>query len=500
MRRSAAVGNLLKHPDVNLAYASSGKGDTLQREVAPGVSEMQIELRARSGKLDGLLVLQHANDAGHGDPSFTEFVYKLSGMLAVSIETRQLLEAQKKLLDAVIRLMADAIDAKSPYTGGHCERVPQLAGMVVDAMVADTTGPYADFTLTEDQRYEFHLAAWLHDCGKVTSPEHIIDKSTKLEAIYNRIHEVRMRFEVLWRDAQIAHWQALAQHAAAGGVVDPVIAQAQLDARLATLQDDFAFVARCNVGGEFMADADVERLTALSQTPWQAYFDNRLGLSGEELRRVQAAVPVPPALPRPEQLLVDRADMVVPWGEHKPPVGKGDPKNRYGFDMQLPPCAQNLGEMHNLTIRRGTLTEEDRFKINDHIVQTLIMLRSLPWPAHLARVPDIAATHHEKLDGKGYPRKLGADRLTLPDRVMALADVFEALTAADRPYKQPKTLTESLRIMAFMAKDQHIDAELFRYFLDSGIWQTFAKQFMQTAQIDAVNVADIHKLLPAKSH
>ena len=175
---------------------------------------------------------------------------------------------------------------------------------------------------------------------------------------------------------------------------------------------------------------------------------------------------------------------------------KNDPNNQYGFDMPLPANAQNQGELYNLCIRRGTLTDEDRFKINDHIVQTLIMLKSLPWPKHLARVPDIAATHHEKIDGKGYPRKLPAERLSVADRVMARADIFEALTAADRPYKAPKTLTESLRIMAFMAKDQHIDAELFRYFLRSGLWLDFAQQFMLPAQQDAVDLDAIERLLP----
>ena len=494
LRQAARTGTLQGHAAPHIDD-SDGKAPVTDAATLGGrLGELHMELLGRSGDVEGILVLQHTADAAHADASFIEFVRKLSGMLAVSNETRQLLEAQKKLLDAVIRLMADAIDAKSPYTGGHCERVPQLAGMVVDAMVRETTGPYADFRMNEDERYEFHLAAWLHDCGKVTSPEHIIDKSTKLETIYNRIHEVRMRFEVLWRDAHIDYWQTLAQGASPAQAQE---ARTKLETRKAALQDDFAFVARCNVGGEFMADADVQRLTALAETPWLAYFDNRLGLSGEELRRLQSVEPVAQPLPRREQLLANRPDQVVPWGERKPPVEKGDPKNRYGFDMKLPPHAQNMGEMHNLTIRRGTLTEEDRFKINDHIVQTLIMLRSLPWPKHLARVPDIAATHHEKLDGKGYPRQLPGDQLTVADRVMALADVFEALTAADRPYKQPKTLTESLRIMAFMAKDQHIDAQLFRYFLDSGIWREFAERYMQPSQVDAVNVAEIHQLIPA---
>jgi HD-GYP domain-containing protein (c-di-GMP phosphodiesterase class II) len=490
MQQAAVDGTLIHHDEPALQYQPLPASSGAREEVAPGITEAQVELRGRSGKLEGLLVLQYTSDEGHADVSFIEFVTKLSGMLAVSIETRQLIEAQKALLDAVIKLMADAIDAKSPYTGGHCERVPRLAGMLVDRMSADATGPYAQFGLSEDERYEFHLGAWLHDCGKVTSPEHIIDKSTKLETIYNRIHEVRMRFEVLLRDAQLAFWQELA----AGG--DRTALQAELDQKTQQLQDDYAFVARCNVGGEFMADADVQRLASLAQTAWMRHFDNRIGLSAEELMRVEAASPEARPLPVQEALLADRPDHVVPWGARRPPVEKGDPKNRYGFDMHLPKYAQHMGEVYNLGIRRGTLTEEDRFKINDHIVQTLIMLRSLPWPAHLAKVPDIAATHHEKLDGKGYPRKLGGNQLTLVDRVMALADIFEALTAADRPYKAPKTLTESLRIMAFMAKDQHIDPELFRYFLHSRLWQEFAGQFMQPLQIDAVDIASIEKLLP----
>jgi HD-GYP domain-containing protein (c-di-GMP phosphodiesterase class II) len=491
MERAATVGLLQGHAESRFNYLDQQQAMPVVSQAVLGVAAMQVELRGRSGQLEGLLILQYQDDVKHADSSFTEFVHKLSGMLAVSIETRQLIEAQKQLLDAVIRLMADAIDAKSPYTGGHCERVPELAGMLVDQMGREVNGPYAGFKMNEDQRYEFHLGAWLHDCGKVTSPEHIIDKSTKLETIYNRIHEVRMRFEVMWRDLELDHWRAVAF----GG--DEAVLLVDLKLRQAALQDNFAFVARCNVGGEFMADEDIERLKQIGKCTWLRYFDKQLGLSADENRRLGHFVAE--RLPIAEQLLADRSDHIIAWGERKPAVEKNDPNNHYGFDMDLPKYAQNMGELHNLSIRRGTLTEEDRFKINDHIVQTLIMLRSLPWPVQLANVPEIAATHHEKLDGKGYPRRLSAEQLTIADRVMALADVFEALTAADRPYKSPKTLTESLKIMAFMAKDQHIDPELFRYFLHSKLWLTFAEKYMQKQQIDEVDVAAIEKLLPIKN-
>lgn len=473
-------------------YADGREVRLMAREVAGDHRQIELELRGRTGHLQGLLVLTHRADASHTDAAFRQFTHQLSGMLAVSIETRQLMAAQKELLDAIIRLMADAIDAKSPYTGGHCERVPQLVTLLVDRMSAETQGPYADFRLSDDQRYEFYLAAWLHDCGKVTSPEHIVDKATKLELIHNRIHEVRTRFEVLWRDAEIEHLTRMAQG------VPETDSTAQRDLRQQQLRDDFAFVAQCNVGGEFMADEAVARLRGIAAQRWMRHFDDRLGLSQAEVDRLDRCRLTPPVLPVAEPLLADRPEHVVPWNGRKPPVEKGDPANVYGFDMKLPDNQQNMGEVYNLSIRRGTLTDEDRFKINDHIVQTYVMLKGLPWPAHLQRVPEIAASHHEKMDGQGYPRKLPGDQLSTLDKAMALADVFEALTAADRPYKAPKTLTESLRIMAFMCKDRHLDTELFRYFLRSGVWREFAQRFMQPQQIDLVDVDSIEKLLPAQ--
>src|SRR5690606_19144171 len=141
------------------------------------------------------------------------------------------------------------------------------------------------------------------------------------------------------------------------------------------------------------------------------------------------------------------------------------------------------------TVRRGTLTVEERFKINEHIVHTLVMLSTLPFPRALQQVPDIASNHHEKLNGGGYPRRLNAEQLSVPARIMAIADIFEALTAADRPYKTAKTLSESIAIMMRMAKEQHIDAELFRLFLATGVYRRYAEQFLQPQQIDEVDVA-----------
>ena len=455
-------------------------GDAGDDDQALPQRALRVQLRTRDGQPLGLLVLRYRSNQQQADVHFRAFVEKLSGTLSVAIETRSLIEGQKKLFDAVIRLLADAIDAKSPYTGGHCERVPQLAESLMQRMCEAKDGPFAHVAMTEAERYEFRLGAWLHDCGKVTSPEHIIDKATKLEALYNRIHEVRMRFEVLWRDAELDYWK---QHVSG---VDPERLQRELLQRRERLQDDFAFVARSNVGGEFMAEADVQRLAAIGRQVWQRHFDDRLGLSQAEMARL-AKVPAR-SLPANEPLLADRPEHIVPWGARKPPVEADNPANRWGFDMVVPPFEAHLGELHNLSIRRGTLTAEDRFKINDHIVQTIIMLSGLPFPPHLARVPSIAGSHHEKLDGTGYPRRLKGADLTLADRVMTLADIFEALTAADRPYKPPKTLSESLNIMSQLVREQHIDASVFRFFLTSGVWRDYAELFLDPAQRDAVDV------------
>ena len=448
---------------------------------------LRVQLHTRGGKPLGLLVLRYVEDQRQDESYFRAFVEKLSGTLAVAIETRSLIEGQRKLFDSVIQVLAYTIDAKSPYTGAHCERVPQLAEALMQSLCDTREGPFADVAMTEAELYEFRLGAWLHDCGKVTSPEHIIDKATKLETLYNRIHEVRLRFEVLWRDAELESLQQTISGA------DPAQIKRELLQKREQLQTDFAFVAQCNIGGEAMADDDVRRLESIGKAQWLRHFDDRLGLSRTEEDRLAGVPPAP--LPVREPLLADRPEHIVPWGTRRPPVEPGNPANKWNFDMTLPAQEAHLGELHNLAVRRGTLTDEDRFKINDHIVQTVIMLSGLPFPPHLARVPAIASSHHEKLDGSGYPRRLKGDQLSLVDRVMTLADIFEALTASDRPYKPPKTLSQSMAIMAGMVLEHHIDAEVFRFFLRSHVWQDYAQQFLKEAQRDHVDVEALERLI-----
>ncbi|MBF0189470.1 MAG: hypothetical protein HQL50_16225, partial [Magnetococcales bacterium] len=320
--------------------------------------------------------------------------------------------------------------------------------------------------------------AWLHDCGKVTTPEYVVDKASKLETIYNRIHEVRMRFEVLIRDAWVDYYKALADHPDA----KETLAETR-DTTITALRDDFAFIAECNVGGEFMADEKIERLNAIAQRTWTRHLDNRIGLSQLETQRMERTSA--PTLPVEEPLLSDRPDHII---ERPVPAEHYFGDNALGFTSPVPEHLYNLGELYNLSIKRGTLSEEDRFKINEHVIETIRMLNLLPFPDHLKRVPEYAGNHHETMIGSGYPRGLTADQLTIPERIMGLADIFEALTAADRPYKTPKTLTQALKIMTFMIKDGHLDSDLFELFLKSGVFRDYADTYLRADQIDDVKI------------
>ena len=444
------------------------------------VSMLTLPLSPRDGEVIGVIQFMNAQDPHTGEiipfsPEMVRFVTALAAQAAVALDNYQLVEAQQNLMESLIKLIAGSVDAKSPYTGGHCERVPELAIMLAEEAERQEAGPFADFHwANDDARREFRVGAWLHDCGKVTTAEYVVDKATKLETIYDRIHEVRTRFEVLLRDARIACLQDRLDGK------DETQARATLAAREAQLQDDFHFIAQTNLGGEFMAPERVARLGRIAQEKWLRHFDDRIGISRAAQRRL-LDVPEAP-LPAVECLLSDKPEHVIPRGVEK----SQDP--RYGFKIPVPENLYNLGEIYNLSISRGTLTTEERYKVNEHIVQTVMMLDALPFPKNMRRVPEYAGTHHETLTGSGYPRKLGAEQLSIPSRIMALADIFEALTASDRPYKDTKTLSESVRILASFKRDRHIDPDLFDLFLTSGVYKKYAARFLKPEQIDDVDI------------
>jgi HD-GYP domain-containing protein (c-di-GMP phosphodiesterase class II) len=418
---------------------------------------LMVPLSNRSGTRLGLLLLARGYESGPYDEELVAFINALSGTMAAAIETQQLLDGRKALLDGVVRMIAGAIDARSPHTGAHCQRVPLLAGLLADAIASHPDSPYRNSAWNEASRESLYLAAWLHDCGKLFVPDYITDKSVKLEAIHNRIHEIRTRFEVLKRDAEIACWRAIAADGEASALL------AQLEVRWAELDEEFAFVARCNLGDHPLSDADAAKLARIGERTWLRTLDDRLGISAEELQRKTRVPPRP--LPAQEHLLSDRLEHLI--GDHPTPSTRKTAAAK--TTLHRPRHRLNLGELYCLSVRAGTLTPEERYLINAHILGTISMLSTLPLPMELACVPEIAGSHHEHLDGSGYPFGRQAEELSLAARIIAIADVFEALTAADRPYKASKTTAEALAIMADMARRHHLDADLLELFIKADI-------------------------------
>ena len=434
-----------------------------------------VPLMNRRQELTGAMLLLSPQSM---DEALLAFVSAFSGTAAVSLEAQAMIKEQKELFESFIRLMANAIVPKSAYTGGHCARVPELVKLLAQATCDVQSGPYQRFRMSDSDWETLRIAAWLHDCGKVTTPEYVVDKATKLETIYNRIHEVRTRFEVLKRDAQLRHLERLL----AGE--SQVASQHQLEADWQSIDDDFSFVARCNEGSETLTPQMRERLWHIAQRTWLRTMDNRVGLSQQEKLRMASGPNQP--LPVIENVLSDHPEHRFKRTAHDTVPAD----NPWGIRMATPELLYNQGELYNLCVQRGTLTDEERYKINDHIVQTEIMLNELPFPRHLQRVPSIAAAHHEKLDGTGYPKGLRAEQLSTEARMLAIADIFEALTASDRPYKKGLKLSEAIRVLAQMRDEQHIDADLFEIFLRSGVYRRYAEQHMPLSLLDDVTVED----------
>jgi HD-GYP domain-containing protein (c-di-GMP phosphodiesterase class II) len=444
---------------------------------------LAVPLRPHKGDVIGVLLLINARhrSSGHTIPfseEIEEYVEALASQAAVAMDNQLLLRAQDQLLESIIKLVAGAIDEKSPYTGSHCERVPEIGTMLAKAACEQEDGAFSDFDMSDDDWHEFTIAAWLHDCGKVTTPEYVVDKATKLETIYNRIHEIRMRFEVKLRDCTIEYLEDCLS-----GQHDEHGLKSRLDEQIKQLHSDFAFIAECNLGDDFLNEEKAERLNTIGQMPWMRHFDDTLGLSGEERTRLRRMTK--PKLPTKAFLLENKPEHLIVRKNSVP----DELYSRLGIKMPTPKYQYNLGELYNLSVSRGTLTEEERYKINEHVIQSIVMLENLPFPKHMSRIPEFAGGHHEAINGNGYPRQLTKRQMSVQARILAIADIFEALTASDRPYKKPKSLNDAIKIMSFMRNDEHIDAELFDLFLTSGIYRTYADRHLAKEQIDEVDIS-----------
>ena len=398
-------------------------------------SVLSVPLKNHENDIVGVMQLINAKDPKSDKTiSFSDDmqnqVESLASQGAVALTNKRLVAELKNLFESFIQLIATAIDKKSPYTGGHCERVPEITMLLADAVEKTKVGKYADFSMNEDERYELYIAGWLHDCGKVATPPHVVDKGMKLETITDRIEVMDTRFEVLKRDAEISMLKkqiSLIKKGSANGAIKTL--ETDLETQTNQLSSDQSFIQKTNRGGEFMEKEDQQRVADIGNYKWK--------LEGKKINF---------------------------------------------FDEK---------DVRNLQIPKGTLLPEEREIINDHIVITIDMLEKLPYPKKLRNVPEFAGGHHEKLDGTGYPKGLKDEEMSVQAKMMAIADIYEALTAADRPYKDGKKLSQAMRIMGFMKKDYEIDQDLFEIFVKEGVYKLYAEKYLGDDQLDEVDEAAV---------
>lgn len=386
-----------------------------------------------------------------------EMVKKLSAignLLAIQTDLNNQTNSYNRLLESFIEVIAKAIDNKSPYTGEHCQKVPVITRMLASAAIDAKSGPFKNFEMSENEWYALHIASLLHDCGKITTPDYIVDKSTKLETPYNRIHEIRNRFEILRRDAHIEYLQKRLNN-----VDTQANLQAEFVAKVKKLTEDFAFIGQCNIGDNPLTENDIKRLDDIAQTTYTRNFSRMVGLSWNEKNLIDDVKKA--EQPEEEHLLDDRPEQL---------------KTLY-----------NQGELTNLKIKTGTINELEREKINEHVQTTIDMLKDLSFPPELSDIIEYAGAHHERVDGHGYPNGLTGDQMSIPAKIMAIADVYEALTARDRPYKKPKKLSTVLSIMRDMKNSGHLDPDLYDLFIKSGVYLDYAKDYISSDQIDDIN-------------
>jgi HD-GYP domain-containing protein (c-di-GMP phosphodiesterase class II) len=345
-------------------------------------------------------------------------VAALASSAAIALDNQILLQDTRDLLDAFIKVIAQAIDAKSSHTSAHCQRVPALTELIAQAACEAKDGPLRDFSLSENDWYELRVASWLHDCGKLATPDYLLDKSTKLHLLLDGMDTVKARFTALKAQTELGYLRQMRDNPAQAAWLDEVMQE-----ELQGIQDDCLFVERANKGGEFMSEEHKARVRQVAQRRWR----DHLGM---------------------EQPILSEQEVAF------------------------------------LCIDRGTLSGDERQKINDHMKVTIQMLESLPFPKNLQRVPEYAGGHHEKMDGTGFPKGLKREQMSWPARMMAIADIFEALTASERPYKPPMKISQALGILQRMRDQNHIDPDLYSLFLNSRVWEQYATRFLKPEQLD----------------
>ena len=386
-------------------------------------SMLVIPLRNHENDIIGVLQLLNAKNPETGEiigfsNEYVDEIASLASQAAVALTNTQLIQDLKNLFYAFIKSIATAIDEKSPYTGGHINRVVDLSMMIAEKINETKSPPFKDITFNDNEMEEIRIAAWMHDVGKITTPEYMIDKRTKLQTIFDRINLIETRFNLIakiFENEYLAKKLDLIQKGSGDEEIKRL--DSELSEKLDGLDGDLQVIRACNLPGEFLTDENAKRIKDIAARKY-----------------------------------------LTPGGEHAYITGE---------------------ELENLLVRKGSLTDMERRIIENHAAFTYKILTHLPFPRKLTNVPEYASGHHEKLDGSGYPRALTAENMPLQSRIIAVADIFEALTAKDRPYKKPMLLSQSLDIMNKMKNDNHIDSDIYSLFIENRLYE---KYFLKAAE------------------
>jgi len=427
----ALSGEIVNIPDVYEAEEFDFTGPRKYDEQTGYRSQsmLVIPLKNHENDIIGVLQLLNAKDSTTNEiipfaTEYTDLVSSLASQAAVALENAQLIQDLKRLFDSFIQGIATAIDEKSPYTGGHIRRVTELTMMIARKINETKDGKFAKTSFSEDELEELRIATWLHDVGKITTPEYIADKATKLETIFDRINLLQTRFDLIMQETENEYLKEKLKLFEKGNTDKAELQRLEekYNEEIKSLQAEKSFIEKCNTPGENMSDEKAQLLEIIAKKTFQANSDESRYISDEELK--------------------------------------------------------------NLQIRKGTLTAEERKIIENHVLMSIKILQNLPFPKKLSQVPEYAGGHHEMMDGSGYPYGLKGDQLPLQARIMAIADIFESLTAKDRPYKKPMKLSETLKILSSLRQNNKIDPDIYDLFISSNLYKEYAKKELNKEQID----------------
>ena len=432
----ALTGKAVNIPDV---YEAEGFDFTGPRnyDASTGYrskSMLVMALQNHENEIIGVLQLLNAQDPDSGDvvafsDEYVDLVASLASQAAVALTNTQLIQDMTDLFYSFIKGIATAIDEKSSYTGGHINRVVFITMLIAEKINISKEGHFKDFSFSEDEMEELMLAAWMHDVGKITTPEYVVDKATKLQTIFDRLELIKARFQVIEKSIEndmLKQKIMLLQESPDADKAAMAEIERTAQNCINILKEDFDVIRSANTPGEFMDEEKIDKVKAIANKTY------------------------------------------VQDNEERPYL--------------------TLDEVHNLSISKGTLTSDERRVIENHASMTLKILNELTFPQKFSRVPEFAAGHHEKLDGSGYPQQLTEKELAIQTRILVVADIFEALTAKDRPYKKPMKLSQAVKILGFMVKDRHIDSEIFNLVLESDILKEYATKHMDPAQVDDLEI------------